>query len=45
MWRRYLALLLDGLRADDRPRVPLPPGPSMEEAERILRGPPPPRRG
>jgi len=46
MWRRYLALLLDGLRAGDRPRVPLPPGPSPEEAAQILRHPPPsPRRG
>ncbi|CAN5152063.1 TetR/AcrR family transcriptional regulator [soil metagenome] len=24
LWRRYLALLLDGLRADDRPALPVP---------------------
>ena len=26
-WRRYLALLLDGLRATDRPELPCPPPP------------------
>jgi AcrR family transcriptional regulator len=25
IWRRYLALLLDGLRANDRPELPTPP--------------------
>ena len=24
LWRRYLALLLDGLRADGRPALPVP---------------------
>ena len=24
LWRRYLAILLDGLRADDRPALPVP---------------------
>ena len=27
LWRRYLALLLDGLRATDRPALPTPPPP------------------
>jgi hypothetical protein len=26
LWRRYLALMLDGLRAVDRPALPAPPG-------------------
>jgi AcrR family transcriptional regulator len=27
LWRRYLHLLLDGLRANDRPALPIPPPP------------------
>ena len=27
LWRRYLALILDGLRASDRPELPAPPPP------------------
>jgi AcrR family transcriptional regulator len=28
LWRRYLALILDGLRATDRPPLPVPPPPA-----------------
>jgi AcrR family transcriptional regulator len=35
MWRRYLTLLLDGLRATDRPELPVPP-PSLEALDVIL---------
>jgi AcrR family transcriptional regulator len=28
LWRRYLALILDGLRATDRPALPVPPPPA-----------------
>jgi AcrR family transcriptional regulator len=28
LWRRYLALVLDGLRATDRPALPVPPPPA-----------------
>jgi AcrR family transcriptional regulator len=36
LWRRYLALLLDGLRAGDRPALPVPP-PPPEALDAILR--------
>ena len=35
LWRRYLALLLDGLRATDRPELPVPP-PPFEALDVIL---------
>ena len=36
LWRRYLALVLDGLRATDRPALPAPP-PPVEALPAILR--------
>lgn len=36
LWRRYLALVLDGLRAVDRPPLPVPP-PPIEALPTILR--------
>ncbi|HKA49882.1 MAG TPA: TetR/AcrR family transcriptional regulator [Candidatus Dormibacteraeota bacterium] len=35
LWRRYLALMLDGLRATDRPELPVPP-PPLEALDVIL---------
>jgi AcrR family transcriptional regulator len=35
-WRRYLALILDGLRATDRPALPVPP-PPVESLDTILK--------
>jgi AcrR family transcriptional regulator len=35
LWRRYLALLLDGLRATDRPAIPVPPA-SIEQVNDLL---------
>jgi len=36
LWRRYLALLLDGLRATDRPPLPAP-APALDDLPAILR--------
>lgn len=36
LWRRYLALVLDGLRATDRPELPAPP-PPLTDLQTILR--------
>lgn len=36
LWRRYLALILDGLRATDRPPLPTPP-PPLSSVAAILR--------
>ncbi|GLY93174.1 TetR/AcrR family transcriptional regulator [Actinoplanes sp. NBRC 103695] len=36
LWRRYLALVLDGLRATDRPELPAPP-PPLADLRTILR--------
>jgi AcrR family transcriptional regulator len=36
LWRRYLALVLDGLRATDRPDLPAPP-PPIADLQSILR--------
>jgi AcrR family transcriptional regulator len=36
LWRRYLALILDGLRATDRPALPVPP-PPPEDLDTILK--------
>jgi hypothetical protein len=36
LWQRYLALILDGLRATDRPALPAPP-PPIEALPLILR--------
>lgn len=36
LWRRYLALILDGLRATDRPALPVPPPPA-EALDTILK--------
>jgi AcrR family transcriptional regulator len=36
LWRRYLALILDGLRATDRPDLPQPP-PPLTELDTILK--------
>ncbi len=35
-WRRYLALILDGLRATDRPPLPVPP-PPVDALDAILK--------
>ena len=35
LWRRYLALLMDGLRATERPDLPAPPPPA-EDLQLIL---------
>jgi len=35
LWRRYLTLVLDGLRATDRPELPVPP-PSLDALDVIL---------
>jgi len=47
LWRRYLALILDGLRATDRPALPAPPAagrgtpdhPAGRQARRHLKAP------
>jgi AcrR family transcriptional regulator len=36
LWRRYLALILDGLRATDRPALPVPP-PPLDTVDTILK--------
>lgn len=36
LWRRYLTLILDGLRATDRPAIPTPP-PPLESLDTVLR--------
>ncbi|MFF5288442.1 TetR/AcrR family transcriptional regulator [Paractinoplanes globisporus] len=38
LWRRYLALMLDGLRAVDRPALPAPPPPVSELASIMKAG-------
>ncbi len=45
LWRRYLAMVLDGIQSGDRyEELPGEP-PDREEIERILAGWVPPRRG
>jgi AcrR family transcriptional regulator len=36
VWRRYLALILDGLRPDGQGRDPLPPPVSLEDLDRVI---------
>jgi AcrR family transcriptional regulator len=36
LWRRYLALILDGLRATDRPPLPAPP-PPLDSLDTVLK--------
>jgi hypothetical protein len=36
VWRRYLALILDGLRPEGRPREPLPPALPVEVVDDIV---------
>jgi len=36
VWRRYLALILDGLRAEGHPRDPLPPPVSLDDMDRVI---------
>ncbi|WP_308190272.1 TetR/AcrR family transcriptional regulator [Pseudonocardia sp. TRM90224] len=36
LWRRYLALVLDGLRATDRPPLPVPP-PPLADLDLVLK--------
>lgn len=38
LWRRHLALLLDGLRAEGQPRDPLPPTVAPEVIDRVVAG-------
>ena len=36
VWRRYLALILDGLRPEGHPREPLPPAIAVETVDKII---------
>jgi hypothetical protein len=36
VWRRYLALILDGLRAEGHGREPLPPAISVDNMDRVI---------
>lgn len=36
VWRRYLWLILDGLRPEGQPRNPLPPAPTIEGVDRMI---------
>jgi AcrR family transcriptional regulator len=45
LWRRYLEITLRGLRAHPDPTEPLSiPAPDVDQLDRVLRTPPPPRR-
>ena len=36
LWRRHLALVLDGLRPDGQPREPLPPTVPLDVIDRVV---------
>jgi AcrR family transcriptional regulator len=44
VWRRYLALILDGLRAEARPRAPLPGELSLDAVDAVITASHVPRR-
>lgn len=39
LWRRYLIIVLDGLRAEGHPREHMPPAVSADDLERVITGP------